>query len=477
MEMQPVQLKKRWLLRFGITAYAIALVSFLAIVFCPSFEMVTRNENHDIVRITVLNQNIGTVISRCGIAGALFLATVGVVCLTRQRIWFGIIAILVALGGYCTANIVSFLRNPAPWITYSEVAAPDGKTYCFMDSSFLQGQMMALVQLESSTLLTRTFKVLGTNNGDSPRSWASMIRPAGALDSYGQLYLCDSNTLIGIRYGHACYFAHNIVSGRFYGHGDIEQISPFMLIGPNTPLHKGDVEDVIDEVRKGAKFLSTDSDIRWPAGYLAGNTLPGYPRTETVRAGLAHPNVAVREASKRILEVHEDGIKKAAERVSKAVNEKIAELGSENVDVRKQAAQELGSIGGPGADPAVPALANLLKQGEDREVRLFASQSLGLIGEASIGTLLDLLKSQDESVREDAIFGLQMAGPAGQSAIPTLIESLKDRNPTIRAKAAIALGNIGHAAKVAISALTEATKDENGDVSYFAKQALEEIQQ
>lgn len=251
------------------------------------------------------------------IVGALALLGTGIVFILCRRSAFGAIAVVIALSGYCASRIIAFMVNLSPWTTQAEIIGPDGHTYYFMDSSFLQGQLMAIARLKSSTILTRTMQVQGVTNGDSPRSWASVIHPAGAPENdYGQLYVTDANMVIGIRYDYRCYVAYDIASNKFYGHGDIEDFAPFVLIGPNTPMCLSDIEGVIAEVERWIRHLSNDPDVRTLTGYLSGNRPPGYPHDETLRAALTHPNATVREVSKRILQIHEEGIEKVRDQVA-----------------------------------------------------------------------------------------------------------------------------------------------------------------
>jgi len=301
----------------GIVAYTLALSSFVGIASLPFLETVLHNEQHDIVRITVPDPGIQPAMAVYAIVGALALLGTGIVFILCRRSAFGAIAIVIALSGYCGSRIIAFMVNLSPWTTQAEVLAPDGHTYYFMDSSFWQGQLMAIAKLKSDTILTRTMEVHGVTNGDSPRSWASVIRPAGAPEKdYGQLYVTDANMIIGIRYNYKCYLAYDTTSSRFYGFDDIEQLSPFVLIGPNTPMCESDIEGVIGEVERWIRHLSDDPDVRTLTGYLSGNRPPGYPHDKTVQAGLTHPNAAVREVSKRILEIHEKGIERMRDRVA-----------------------------------------------------------------------------------------------------------------------------------------------------------------
>lgn len=142
---------------------------------------------------------------------------------------------------------------------------------------------MALAMVKKDNFLFTRMKVLGTNNGDSPRSWASVIRPAYHQETYGQLYLTDQQMLVGVRSGNKCYLAYDVSSGKFYGHGEIETVSPFISLGKNDAL---DLDD-IDTIRKRIKEQEPGT--------------AGHPRTDSLKIGRMHPNPIVKEVAENLL--------------------------------------------------------------------------------------------------------------------------------------------------------------------------------
>ena len=75
-----------------------------------------------------------------------------------------------------------------------------------------------------------------------------------------------------------------------------------------------------------------------------------------------------------------------------------------------------------------------------------------------VATLVDNLKSPDESVRVQAINELGARCAKAAEAVAPLTELLKDPSANVRAHAAAALGRIGTAAKPAVPALVELLK-------------------
>lgn len=147
--------------------------------------------------------------------------------------------------------IVGFTTNVAPYCVTSELTGPDGRKYAFLDSEFLQGQTLALGIQTRRGLFTVCYDEVGATNGDSPRSWASVIRPAGAPEGYGQLYMNKAGLIVAIRYDFQAYFAFDTKSGRFFGHGAVEDLSPFVLIDEGVQMNPRDVESIL--TGKGAE--------------------------------------------------------------------------------------------------------------------------------------------------------------------------------------------------------------------------------
>ena len=122
----------------------------------------------------------------------------------RALLISGLVVCIMA-GGFFYVGYKAW--NPS-WTKESSLIGPDGYTYCFMNYSMLQAQEMKLVRKKGSVS-----EEIGSNNGDSPRSWASVIRPQGALDDdYGQLYISPEGMILGIRYENKCYFAYDTSS-------------------------------------------------------------------------------------------------------------------------------------------------------------------------------------------------------------------------------------------------------------------------
>jgi HEAT repeat protein len=114
-------------------------------------------------------------------------------------------------------------------------------------------------------------------------------------------------------------------------------------------------------------------------------------------------------------------------------------LGSDQANVRLQAAQALEAIG-PEAKHAVPALAKLLNtDGEESTVRIKVAQALVRIGEPSVPSLVEALKHAKEEVRLLAATALGEIGADAKPALPALRKAADDPVEDVRRAAADAI--------------------------------------
>jgi HEAT repeat protein len=181
----------------------------------------------------------------------------------------------------------------------------------------------------------------------------------------------------------------------------------------------------------------------------------------------------------------------------------LTELQSEDVEVRRAAVRELGTL--KPSQPEVQAALQKSIADPDREVRRLSCFALGEIGTADTGVLAAALKDAEMSVRLAAayallkidsghtdatvilagamlagdggvIVGVTKDGPRAAWAIPTLTRLLTDRRPGIRRLAAEGLGRIGSAAQIALPELRQALQDRDDRVREAATQAIKLIQ-
>jgi hypothetical protein len=220
------------------------------------------------------------------IVSGIILPLVGLVC--RAGTTLSCIACIVVSVAIVISCCAGAIHNLAPWQYGPPIQGPDGRIYYVMESSFLQGQTLVLARLEHETSLQRTSRVLVETNGDSPQTWQTIIRPATANDD-GVLAAAISPTglVCGFRYDDHCFFAYDLNAEKRYGRNNIRDVSPFVLLSADTPLHEPDVERVAKRIR--------EYDGKWRDN--------GIPKIGQLEDGLNHPNPAVNAVAKRLLEI------------------------------------------------------------------------------------------------------------------------------------------------------------------------------
>jgi hypothetical protein len=256
----------------------------LAFAFLP-LSTTASDAQGDVRQVSILHRGLAEAIPLVLLAGFVQLLAAGVILLVRKRLLFGILLLLVAILASSGAYFVGFIQNLGPWTICDQITTSDGTQYYFIDSSFLQGQTMAIARLKSVDPVSKTLDVLGTNNGDNPRSYLLVVRPASIKPVlYGALYLTpDGRQIVGLRCANECYMVYDLVTRQFFGHDDVEQLSPFLLLNDKSPLYAPDEANIV------TSFSNSDN--------------MGLPTRQSLTEALAHPNPAVRKSAAGMLQV------------------------------------------------------------------------------------------------------------------------------------------------------------------------------
>ncbi len=311
-----------WGLTVSIYGSAIALFIFFA-AFVSSHSV--YDADHDLVAIERFNPAVTQTLGWAVLAVAIGLLAISLISFARRIVRLPVIGLLIVfiLCPFCL--LVHIGNNLAPWTVHGRVTTEDGSQYVFCDSSFLQGQIMAIAEVGDAGIFTTSYRVLVVTNGDSPRSWASLIRPADSTDEYGQLYLCKNNFLVGVRYNNHCYLAYDLTNKIPIGAGDVEKLSPFICLSDDDQENDLDVECTMDRIQEHAEFLVTYQDVRNAESFLAGESVPGFPPLVMLQDGLQSDNVAVSSSAKKLLRCYDDALAKIQARVSESKEESDAE--------------------------------------------------------------------------------------------------------------------------------------------------------
>ncbi|MBY0523249.1 MAG: HEAT repeat domain-containing protein [Gemmataceae bacterium] len=154
----------------------------------------------------------------------------------------------------------------------------------------------------------------------------------------------------------------------------------------------------------------------------------------------------------------------------------LAELLKDKDDKKRVEAATILAQLGASAKGAVPALGEALSD-PDPTVRTKSAEALGKIGKSAVPVLAKALKSESDDARSLAAHGLAEAGPEAASAVPELGALLKDKKASVKARenAAYALAQVGPAAKGAMDDLIAALQEKEGDIRRHSSTALGNI--
>ncbi len=161
---------------------------------------------------------------------------------------------------------------------------------------------------------------------------------------------------------------------------------------------------------------------------------------------------------------------------AKAIPVLIEMLSDVNPVARESAAQALGQFG-PAAKEAVPALIAAIDDTES-SVRHQAVYSLGYIGdEQAVPALMDVLKEGDDTLISAACSSLEAMKEKAAPAVPLLIEKVQSSEYMVASGALDALSAIGPAAREAVPTLIELMeKGKESTISgWIIGNALEDI--
>jgi len=224
-----------------------------------------------------------------GLVGLAALWRVTVMSIRHRSVGYGLFTfgmVLVVLVGGSLRFLRTYLFG-GQWTVDSRITAPNGQKYCFLDANAFRDSTMALGKARSWNPLYTTYDVLVTGEW---HHWASIIRPAGAGEDYNRLYVNDEGLIIGIHADDHGVFAYDTQAGRSYDRHAAKELSPFVLIGPDTEMHQPDVSALVDRMNNHL--------------YLSRRGWSGYPLSSTLATARAdHPNPAVRELAQQLLDI------------------------------------------------------------------------------------------------------------------------------------------------------------------------------
>jgi hypothetical protein len=214
------------------------------IFFLPkTWSVGNPGKNHDIDSIVILpHYNILIIVS---VLAAAMLLALAIASLKAKDVPFRVALWLLPLVLFPASLARATVANLAPWETMGSTQDQFGNQYCFLESSFLQGQLLALAHHRTHSFFKDEYEVLATTNGDSPRNYLNIVRPANVLNGYGTVQISKNTWLIGLRDDNQMYLAYNLTTKSAYAGPRIYTLSPFLLIDDQTAMNQTDVQQVL----------------------------------------------------------------------------------------------------------------------------------------------------------------------------------------------------------------------------------------
>lgn len=174
------------------------------------------------------------------------------------------------------------LANLGPWQILESAQDSYGNNYYFLEQSFLQGQLLSIARHKTHSFFKDEYEVLAVTNGDYPRHYLNIVRPANAQNLYGQVYVSKDKWVVGVRFDNQMYLAYNLTSKSIYVGPRLYTLSPFLLIDDETLMNQVDVEQVLTlGIGSGlgqtrlkpilAEFRNTNPDVASLAHTMAQN--------------------------------------------------------------------------------------------------------------------------------------------------------------------------------------------------------------
>jgi len=233
-----------------------------------------------LVSITVVSPALTQVVGYALPGSLLAILVIGIVAFVRRLCALGVVSFAGLLALFLAWVVVTVVTAfDAPWLVVDQCRGPDDKQYAYLYYGVLQAQRLVLATETSQDGWRTTYEVLGETNGDSPRSWTAVVRPADCDGGEGRLLAGPDGWLVGLRYDNHCYFAYEVGTGKYLAQDDVKDISPLILVGTNTkPL---------------------DRDV---TGILAGGEMvpgkSGLTLADLRAAAARHPNAKIRKMFK-----------------------------------------------------------------------------------------------------------------------------------------------------------------------------------
>jgi len=163
----------------------------------------------------------------------------------------------------------------------------------------------------------------------------------------------------------------------------------------------------------------------------------------------------------------------ASEPMQKTLAGWVLDLENPNGDVVQAARKALAELG-PDAAPAIPQLAQMLRERRNCNA---AAYTLASIGTNALPVLMDALTNGNKYARLEAAGAIGGLGEAGEAAVPALLQCMRDEDSSVRGNAIASLQAIPRRSDLAVPALIAALADPEPSVHDNADTTLRKYAQ
>ena len=206
---------------------------------------------------------------------------------------------VVSLGGMLLGEIRRECKGV--WEIDADVLtihAQDRTTYRLLKKSPTMISLQALVRDAESKWYGQRFQVLSIYEDLLDGNYSVLVvRTTDIAEGPSNRLCITENGWVVALCGNYCSLAYDVKDKRGYGYGTIEDdsfpgsgikaISPFVLVGRNSKMKEGDIEELFNWFRKRDQYEKT------------------YPDKNVLARDLNHPNGQVRKLARKLLEESE----------------------------------------------------------------------------------------------------------------------------------------------------------------------------
>ncbi len=233
--------------------------------------------------ITIMSPWVTQALAYLMVGGLVTMVLLAIVAIFRKLPGRAVVSIAAAVllgGGWILVLGASGLSMS--WAVVDQCPGADGNQYAYVDQNMFTEDWMVLGRESGRDALGVTYDMLGEVHADCA-FWTAVVRPASCDGWKGRLLLSPGGWLVGLRDDNDCHFAYEVATGKFLSDKEIAQVSPLILIGPDT-------EPLATDVRA---ILSAGDEVPGGAGRIVADL-----RAEAE----AHPNAKIREMFKAMPE-------------------------------------------------------------------------------------------------------------------------------------------------------------------------------